>query len=62
MAAAFSELVRGVNLLMICLSSRHDDGEFDMNFHGKTTIDHTDEVDMLVQRSIERAMEEKATC
>ena len=38
MAAALSELVRGVNPIMICLGSRRDDGELDMNFHGKSSI------------------------
>ena len=47
---------------LICLSSRRDDGESDMNFHGKTAIYRIDEADMLVQGSIKRAMEERATC
>ncbi|WJZ98520.1 hypothetical protein VitviT2T_017036 [Vitis vinifera] len=39
MAAALSELVCGVNPIMICLGSRRDDGELDMNFRGKTAVD-----------------------
>lgn len=39
MAAALSELVCGVNPLIICLGSRRDDGELDMNFRGKTAVD-----------------------
>ena len=41
MAAALSELVCGVNPIMISLGSRRDDGggEQDMNFRGKTAVD-----------------------
>lgn len=43
MAAALSELVCGVNPVVISFGSRRDDGESDMNFRGKTAVDRISE-------------------
>ncbi|KAF9680594.1 hypothetical protein SADUNF_Sadunf06G0138000 [Salix dunnii] len=39
MASALSELVCVTNPIMVCLGSRHEDGESELSFRGKTVLD-----------------------